>query len=72
MNSISLLLDIGRQAFRSGLKRVSNSPRAQRFIVDEETKRDYKHVYTPEIAKLDLYKICTSALQGFNVRANPK
>ncbi len=28
----------------------------ERFIVDEETKRDYKHVYTPEIAKLDLYR----------------
>lgn len=28
----------------------------ERFIIDEETKRGYKHVYTPEIAKLDLYK----------------
>lgn len=28
----------------------------ERFIVDEEIKRDYKHVYTPDIAKLDLYK----------------
>lgn len=28
----------------------------ERFIVDEETKRGYNHVYTPEIAKLDLYK----------------
>lgn len=28
----------------------------ERFIVDEETKRGYKHVYTPEIAKLDLYR----------------
>jgi threonyl-tRNA synthetase len=28
----------------------------ERFIVDEETKRGYHHVYTPEIAKLDLYK----------------
>jgi len=28
----------------------------ERFIVDEELKRGYKHVYTPEIAKVDLYK----------------
>ncbi len=28
----------------------------ERFIVDEEIKRGYKHVYTPDIAKLDLYK----------------
>jgi threonyl-tRNA synthetase len=28
----------------------------ERFIVDEEIKRGYGHVYTPEIAKLDLYK----------------
>lgn len=28
----------------------------ERFIVDEETRRGYKHVYTPDIAKLDLYK----------------
>lgn len=28
----------------------------ERFIVDEEVRRDYLHVYTPDIAKLDLYK----------------
>jgi len=28
----------------------------ERFIVDEETKWGYQHVYTPDIAKLDLYK----------------
>lgn len=28
----------------------------ERFIVDEELKRNYKHVYTPDIAKLDLYR----------------
>jgi len=28
----------------------------ERFIVDEELKRDYLHVYTPDIANLDLYK----------------
>ncbi len=28
----------------------------ERFIVDEEIKRDYLHVYTPDIAKLDLYE----------------
>lgn len=28
----------------------------ERFIVDEETRRGYSHVYTPEIAKLDLYR----------------
>ncbi len=28
----------------------------ERFIVDEELKRGYQHVYTPEIAKIDLYK----------------
>src|SRR5271155_3621589 len=28
----------------------------ERFIVDEELKRGYLHVYTPDIAKLDLYK----------------
>lgn len=28
----------------------------ERFIVDEEIKRGYKHVSTPDIAKLDLYK----------------
>jgi threonyl-tRNA synthetase len=27
----------------------------ERFIVDEEIKRGYSHVYTPDIAKLDLY-----------------
>ncbi len=28
----------------------------ERFVVDEETKRGYMHVYTPELAKLDLYR----------------
>ena len=28
----------------------------ERFIVDEELKRNYQHVYTPDIAKLDLYR----------------
>jgi threonyl-tRNA synthetase len=28
----------------------------ERFIVDEEIKRGYLHVYTPDIAKLDLYQ----------------
>ncbi len=28
----------------------------ERFIVDEEIKRGYKHVYTQDIAKVDLYK----------------
>ncbi|HUV71824.1 MAG TPA: threonine--tRNA ligase [Clostridia bacterium] len=28
----------------------------ERYIVDEEIKRGYKHVYTPDIAKVDLYK----------------
>lgn len=28
----------------------------ERFIVDEEVKCGYSHVYTPDIAKLDLYK----------------
>lgn len=28
----------------------------ERFIVDEEIKRGYRHVSTPDIAKLDLYK----------------
>jgi threonyl-tRNA synthetase len=28
----------------------------ERFIIDEEIKRGYKHVSTPDIAKLDLYK----------------
>lgn len=28
----------------------------ERFIVDEEIKRGYKHVITPDIAKIDLYK----------------
>lgn len=28
----------------------------ERFIVDEELKRGYVHVYTPDIANLDLYK----------------
>ena len=28
----------------------------ERFIVDEELKRGYLHVRTPDIAKLDLYK----------------
>ncbi len=28
----------------------------ERFIVDEELKRGYEHVTTPELAKLDLYK----------------
>jgi len=28
----------------------------ERFIVDEELKRGYEHVHTPELAKIDLYK----------------
>jgi threonyl-tRNA synthetase len=28
----------------------------ERFIVDEEIKRGYEHVYTPDLAKLELYK----------------
>lgn len=28
----------------------------ERFVVDEEIRRGYLHVYTPDIAKLDLYK----------------
>ena len=28
----------------------------ERFIVDEELKRDYLHVYTPDLAKLELYE----------------
>src|SRR3989344_5577044 len=28
----------------------------ERFIVDEEIRRGYQHVYTPDIAKLDLYR----------------
>jgi threonyl-tRNA synthetase len=28
----------------------------ERFIVDEELKRGYRHVYTPDIANLDLYR----------------
>lgn len=28
----------------------------ERFIIDEEIKRGYKHVYTPDLAKTDLYK----------------
>src|SRR5260221_1211853 len=28
----------------------------ERFIVDEELKRDYQHVYTPDIAKIELYE----------------
>ncbi len=28
----------------------------ERFIIDEEIKRGYRHVTTPDIAKLDLYK----------------
>jgi threonyl-tRNA synthetase len=28
----------------------------ERFIVDEEVKRGYEHVYTPDVAKLELYE----------------
>ncbi len=28
----------------------------ERFVVDEEMKRGYKHVYTPELANVELYK----------------
>lgn len=28
----------------------------ERFVIDEEIKRGYKHVYTPELAKVELYK----------------
>lgn len=28
----------------------------ERFVIDEEIKRDYLHVYTPDIAKLELYE----------------
>ncbi len=29
----------------------------ERFVVDEEIKRGYKHVYTPELANVELYRI---------------
>jgi len=29
----------------------------EKFVVDEEIKRGYKHVYTPELAKVELYKV---------------
>jgi threonyl-tRNA synthetase len=29
----------------------------ENFIVEEEIKRGYKHVYTPELAKVDLYRV---------------
>jgi threonyl-tRNA synthetase len=29
----------------------------ERFVVDEEIKRGYKHVYTPDLAKVDLYRM---------------
>jgi threonyl-tRNA synthetase len=29
----------------------------ERFVVDEEIKRGYKHVYTPDLANVELYKI---------------
>lgn len=29
----------------------------ERFIVDEEIKRGYKHVYTPDLANVELYRI---------------
>ncbi|HXY74705.1 MAG TPA: threonine--tRNA ligase [Dehalococcoidales bacterium] len=28
----------------------------ERFVVDEELKRNYKHVYTPELANVELYR----------------
>lgn len=28
----------------------------ERFVVDEELKRGYKHIYTPELANIELYK----------------
>jgi threonyl-tRNA synthetase len=28
----------------------------ERFVVDEEIRRGYKHVYTPDLANIDLYK----------------
>jgi threonyl-tRNA synthetase len=28
----------------------------ERFVVDEEIKRGYKHIYTPDLANIDLYK----------------
>jgi len=28
----------------------------EKFVVDEEIKRGYKHVYTPELARVELYK----------------
>ena len=28
----------------------------ERFVVDEELKRGYKHIYTPDLAKVELYK----------------
>ena len=29
----------------------------ERFIVDEEIKRGYKHIYTPDLAKVELFKV---------------
>lgn len=29
----------------------------ERFVVDEEIKRGYKHVYTPDLAKVELYRM---------------
>jgi threonyl-tRNA synthetase len=28
----------------------------ERFVVDEEIKRNYKHIYTPDLANIELYK----------------
>jgi threonyl-tRNA synthetase len=29
----------------------------ERFVIDEELKRGYKHIYTPDLANVELYKI---------------
>ncbi len=33
-----------------------HSPAARRYILERERERGYQHVYTPDLAKIDLYK----------------
>ena len=51
------LFGLGRQrAAPLHGKRFDNPENLERFVVDEEIKRGYKHVYTPDLANVELYK----------------
>jgi threonyl-tRNA synthetase len=47
---------VGKGLPTFGPKGATIKRELERFVVDEEIKRDYHHVITPDLAKVDLYK----------------